>query len=1184
MRAQPRVCTRSWGPTRARVLAFADDAIARLASGPFATILTSSGALTDRSGHGNTAAITGPLSRQVMWNGQVAPSCTPATDNSATALDVVIGNAGNPSRWGRASTLGTWTASIFFRRHDPPTPGYEINDQTLFSMQYSLGDEVCEVFAVASGQMASVKARVNVTNTTKGVSQWDIVSYTGASYLWHHVALVYDGNSARLYVDGASASADMPGLALVPRDAFLHFGNLYDGNVYDVRFYDRPLAASEVMSLHHFYDVRRITGELLVQWSLVDIVDVSVPDRGTYFFKGTMQGSFLQNGLLTFSSESTALVSADLLPVAGDVQFTVMAWVWRDPTGGGWTSLVESVLGINNNGCGSSWCVPNNVGLAMSFISGVPMLNFGGVQISAVASAVVTAGAWHHVAMTKDMGSVYDFGATPDPLNTAIYVDGVLVALAKGSSTASFRGPPAIQWGPLVVGRGSAVAAVPGAGYSLGFWRGRVADVRVYSVALTMTMVQYIMSNGVQTAWSGRDLSPDNKTLPDSAPGGGVAGVGSGVYLVQNLLRFNDATTFVTSSIALPMVGNFDISLSVWAYFDLGAWSQAPDTWYAIAGFFVPVGTPARHSALRFIVSSFGFPAVDFGGIRFIYTAAMLPQFWHQLAFVKPSGVKSGITVFLDGNLVGFTVADGLGVGQTDVQNPTTIQPQTPFLLSQPAGGQLGVEPWIGYIDTLEIFRVKLSPNMVLARYFGEVEAHRFNNALRLDGATSYVFVTPVWMGGGAGNLSFGVDVYARAPNAKYQTIFDSGEGVGNTRVSLFLEAGSGRMSYLVDNGPAGSTSTITTTDAVPIGAWLSVLVVQNGVTATIYWDYKIVASGITVIPLQTARSLFYLGKSIDMLATNTFNGYIDNFRIWSMSGGPSVFDAALQSTGSNPNLLLEYKFESSDPSASSSADLPLTVFDSSGKYRMGIPRCVSQCMVPGPSRAARCGDGFRRGSELCDDGNVMSGDGCDALCNPEPNFFCESRSSWEADVCTSAVIQFVDSCDQPNGNWNWKSDGLGKFLWDATYARRGAMGMNVWQSDVPTTLLGSSKWLYETYESTAFDIWSNRDGVTPVHDCITAAYQGSCSNYFNQPWGRDWEGGTGLRASYNCGPDSPPTSSCVTQTSNGFATSDFPFMCMVRAAVRQQCALNACSRSMRRTHAGVSHSAGDWQQHAHDS
>jgi cysteine-rich repeat protein len=40
------------------------------------------------------------------------------------------------------------------------------------------------------------------------------------------------------------------------------------------------------------------------------------------------------------------------------------------------------------------------------------------------------------------------------------------------------------------------------------------------------------------------------------------------------------------------------------------------------------------------------------------------------------------------------------------------------------------------------------------------------------------------------------------------------------------------------------------------------------------------------------------------------------------------------------------------------------------------------------------CSDGFVTGSEICDDGNLLEGDGCNSECNIEPGWQCESRPS----------------------------------------------------------------------------------------------------------------------------------------------------------------------------------------------
>jgi cysteine-rich repeat protein len=40
------------------------------------------------------------------------------------------------------------------------------------------------------------------------------------------------------------------------------------------------------------------------------------------------------------------------------------------------------------------------------------------------------------------------------------------------------------------------------------------------------------------------------------------------------------------------------------------------------------------------------------------------------------------------------------------------------------------------------------------------------------------------------------------------------------------------------------------------------------------------------------------------------------------------------------------------------------------------------------------CSDGFITGSEICDDGNLLDGDGCDSECNVEKGWQCELKPS----------------------------------------------------------------------------------------------------------------------------------------------------------------------------------------------
>lgn len=57
------------------------------------------------------------------------------------------------------------------------------------------------------------------------------------------------------------------------------------------------------------------------------------------------------------------------------------------------------------------------------------------------------------------------------------------------------------------------------------------------------------------------------------------------------------------------------------------------------------------------------------------------------------------------------------------------------------------------------------------------------------------------------------------------------------------------------------------------------------------------------------------------------------------------------------------------------------------------------------------CGDGLRvDGSIECDDGNLVSGDGCDESCRLEPGFICQGGSPTSKDTCTQMVSLAIQS------------------------------------------------------------------------------------------------------------------------------------------------------------------------------
>ena len=84
---------------------------------------------------------------------------------------------------------------------------------------------------------------------------------------------------------------------------------------------------------------------------------------------------------------------------------------------------------------------------------------------------------------------------------------------------------------------------------------------------------------------------------------------------------------------------------------------------------------------------------------------------------------------------------------------------------------------------------------------------------------------------------------------------------------------------------------------------------------------------------------------------------------------------------------------------------------------------CDSSCAIEtgydcmgSPSMCAPiCGDGMVLMGEGCDDGNTMPGDGCDASCAVETGYACSGMPSMCSEVCGDGVVTMGEGCDDGN-------------------------------------------------------------------------------------------------------------------------------------------------------------------------
>ena len=86
------------------------------------------------------------------------------------------------------------------------------------------------------------------------------------------------------------------------------------------------------------------------------------------------------------------------------------------------------------------------------------------------------------------------------------------------------------------------------------------------------------------------------------------------------------------------------------------------------------------------------------------------------------------------------------------------------------------------------------------------------------------------------------------------------------------------------------------------------------------------------------------------------------------------------------------------------------------------IAELVADCEGPDPTMSyyipllqcvERCGDGVDKGNLMCDDGNLVDGDGCSSECLIEDGFYCENGTLSNPDSCRP--FNFITVTGEPN-------------------------------------------------------------------------------------------------------------------------------------------------------------------------
>lgn len=184
---------------------------------------------------------------------------------------------------------------------------------------------------------------------------------------------------------------------------------------------------------------------------------------GTTFVAGKIGNAVDLNG-------STDYITALNTVPTGTTAFSVAAWVWAD-SAPVWGSIVKNWGGATPGAFHLGFDVGS--GRISNYVS-VPTVG------PALAPALLSLGAWHHIALT------YDGGAATQTL----YIDGSAVSSAAASGSLTALGTLmgiGVKLGDTQTG--------PDAG-APGFWDGKIDDLAFWNNTLTPAQVAAIKTNG----------------------------------------------------------------------------------------------------------------------------------------------------------------------------------------------------------------------------------------------------------------------------------------------------------------------------------------------------------------------------------------------------------------------------------------------------------------------------------------------------------------------------------------------------------------------------------------------------------------------------------------------------------------------------------------------------------------
>ncbi|KAA0167888.1 hypothetical protein FNF31_00823 [Cafeteria roenbergensis] len=897
---------------------------------------------------------------------------------------------------------------------------------------------------------------------------------------WHHIVLTYGDNATSLWIDGEELIKSVSGTVVrVDQPLFIGVsGNPnkpagsrpsaalpaaaeegLDGFVHDVRIYNKSFTGVDVAALWRTYESTIKREGLVAWWRLAESSGtVIVDDSGKSVTGATSQSgtSWGDGGLILDGTAGSASSSSALASLNGDAAFSVCAWVFPGRTAYS-TDIndVEYIVGLDGSAPGT-W-------FALALRRGVPSLEFGGkTRVEHQTGTKLALGQWSHVCFSKSPGVKTGLGGAPS--STRLFVNGAEAPIRLSYSALDGVTFDQANAAPSIATSNKlTVGAIGGTS----FFKGVVADVRVFSLAVSQRQVSSAFNGGRVLAWGMHEGQGESVYSADGEATG-VAGALSGSTWSWNgtLLSFaNRGDGIQSAGSSVGIFGDAALSLCVWVFYTPSAWPTASAATGSngvveIAGFAPTVvsGGSGGSTAASMTIANTGFvlsvvnglPAVDFGGGVFVVAdgaATLLPRRWAQVCAVKSPGAKATTTkLYIDGSLVPTKLADMSGV-EGGLSN--AVLDARPSIRSSPLRVAT-VSPkdsltaamrlsFVGVVDSVSLYRRALDQAGVSAINFASKFDHVRDYALSLPGTDEHATITPFLLGGS--DITVEMWAFCQDTSKFSQTLFDFGNSPSSSRITAYLAPEYPyKLRVSVQNAPTDAVSVLETISGFSRGRWLHVAYTQSGTTGTIFLDGKPVRSGTMPQLASAVRAKMLLGKSISP-SQSSFYGKLDEVRIWSVARTAAEITAGIAffpfptlaqademklqaylpfdiifSSPHHDEVLLQGASPAKDQSGHGrDATVVCENADAgtSGGSSSALPAglLARTCVVASPRSATRslCNNGFREVGEECDDGNTVSGDGCSSTCSIESGWVCEHEDFSAADVCTQATVIAMD-------------------------------------------------------------------------------------------------------------------------------------------------------------------------------